>query len=218
LGQTIATVTFDGLGRVLSTNGDGTAQLTKSTSPIPTSPRRAVARGHQYDWPAPAASSSATPRWPRPTRQDAHDDSTRSKHAQAGGFLLEALIGVLIFSFGILGIVGLQAASLRHTGDSNTARSHLSGQFADFENVDRRSGSAQGEIRQHGRRAGYVTFKADGNLPGGRCQSPPIVLVDPAAPVPQSPSVQGHVVLVSVFWRTARRPAVQITRRPASSV
>ena len=26
-----------------------------------------------------------------------------------GGFLLEALIGVLIFSFGILGIVGLQA-------------------------------------------------------------------------------------------------------------
>src|SRR6185503_1104812 len=44
--------------------------------------------------------------------------SIRSKHAQAGGFLLEALIGVLIFSFGILGIVGLQAQSLRHTGES----------------------------------------------------------------------------------------------------
>jgi type IV pilus assembly protein PilV len=40
------------------------------------------------------------------------------KRTQSGGFLLEALIGVLIFSFGILGIVGLQAQSLRHTGDA----------------------------------------------------------------------------------------------------
>ena len=139
--------------------------------------------------------------------------STRSKHAQAGGFLLEALIGVLIFSFGILGIVGLQAASLRHTGDSEyRAEADLSGQFADLENVDRRSGSAQGEIRQHDRRRrvrhvqerrgqpSWVVVATNTNIP--------IVLVDPAAPVPQSPSVQGHVVLVSVFWKTAGDTAV----------
>src|SRR5438067_10342212 len=37
---------------------------------------------------------------------------------QQGSFLLEALIGILIFSFGVLGIVGLQAQSMRHISDA----------------------------------------------------------------------------------------------------
>ena len=36
---------------------------------------------------------------------------------QSGAFLLEALVGVLIFAFGILGLVGLQAVALRNTND-----------------------------------------------------------------------------------------------------
>ena len=38
-------------------------------------------------------------------------------HRQAGGFLLEALVGIMIFAFGILGLVGLQAQALRNTND-----------------------------------------------------------------------------------------------------
>jgi type IV pilus assembly protein PilV len=38
-------------------------------------------------------------------------------HAQSGAFLLEALVGVLIFAFGILGLVGLQAQAIRNTND-----------------------------------------------------------------------------------------------------
>ena len=38
--------------------------------------------------------------------------------AQHGGSLLEALITVLIFSVGILGIVGLEAAKLKDTSDA----------------------------------------------------------------------------------------------------
>jgi hypothetical protein len=57
-----------------------------------------------------------------------------------------------------------------------------------------------------------VTFKNDAaTLPGvvvATSTNIPIVLVDPAAPVPQSPSVQGHVVLVSVFWKIAGDPTV----------
>jgi type IV pilus assembly protein PilV len=43
--------------------------------------------------------------------------SNSQRHSQSGAYLLEALIGILIFSLGVLGIVGLQAASLRSTSD-----------------------------------------------------------------------------------------------------
>src|SRR5436190_24304943 len=43
---------------------------------------------------------------------------TQIRRAQQGAFLLEALIGILIFSLGILGIVGLQAQAIRFTNDS----------------------------------------------------------------------------------------------------
>ena len=45
--------------------------------------------------------------------------STTSRRYQTGAYLLEALIGILIFALGILGIVGLQAASLRTTTDNS---------------------------------------------------------------------------------------------------
>lgn len=41
-----------------------------------------------------------------------------SRQYQSGAYLLEALIGMLIFALGVLGIVGLQAASMRTTVDS----------------------------------------------------------------------------------------------------
>lgn len=39
-------------------------------------------------------------------------------HSQNGSMLLEALIGILIFSMGILAVVGLQGASVRATTDA----------------------------------------------------------------------------------------------------
>ena len=46
-----------------------------------------------------------------PRRPAAH------RRDQSGAFLLEALVGILIFAFGILGLVGLQAAALRNTNN-----------------------------------------------------------------------------------------------------
>lgn len=128
------------------------------------------------------------------------------KRAQSGGFLLEALIGVLIFSFGILGIVGLQAQSLRHTGDAEyraeatyLANSLISKMWTDDPAVLKaKYDSTVGD-------AGYVTFANDAaRLPGvvvATTTNLPTVLVDPAAPAPQTPSLQGHVVQVTVFWQ-----------------
>lgn len=51
-----------------------------------------------------------------------HPTGTRSHSASArdqrGSFILEALIAILIFSFGVLGIVALQAQSLKATNES----------------------------------------------------------------------------------------------------
>jgi type IV pilus assembly protein PilV len=41
-----------------------------------------------------------------------------SPRGQRGSFLLEALVGIAIMSFGILGIVGLQAQSIRWVNDA----------------------------------------------------------------------------------------------------
>ena len=40
------------------------------------------------------------------------------KQAQNGSALIEALVAVLVFSFGILALVSMQTASLRSTGDA----------------------------------------------------------------------------------------------------
>jgi type IV pilus assembly protein PilV len=44
--------------------------------------------------------------------------SPKDRNAQGGSILLEALIGILIFSLGILGLMGLQAASIRNTTEA----------------------------------------------------------------------------------------------------
>ena len=42
----------------------------------------------------------------------------RQDHAQIGVMLIEALIGILIFSIGILALIGMQATALRNTTDA----------------------------------------------------------------------------------------------------
>lgn len=44
--------------------------------------------------------------------------SISSSHRQNGVVLLEALIAILVFSLGVLGIVGLQAAMIKNTNDA----------------------------------------------------------------------------------------------------
>lgn len=139
------------------------------------------------------------------------NSSINARSEQSGGFLLEALIGILIFSFGILGIVGLQAQSLRHTGQSEYraeamyyANSLISQMWTDD------PAGLKAKYDSTGSGAGYVAFK---NLVGGAGGLPgvvvatdvnlPIVLVDPVAPAAQPPSVQSHVVQVTVFWQAA---------------
>ena len=44
--------------------------------------------------------------------------TARSPAGQHGGFLLEALVGILIFSLGVLGLVALQGRAIGYTSDA----------------------------------------------------------------------------------------------------
>lgn len=64
--------------------------------------------------------------------------NSASKRPQRGGFLLEALVGILIFTFGVLGLVGLQARAIGYVSDAAyrgeaayLASSYLSRMWAD---------------------------------------------------------------------------------------
>lgn len=67
---------------------------------------------------------------------------SRQRSNQGGFALLEALISLLIFSLGVLGIVGIQAAMIKHTSDakyradaSYIAQQRLGMMWADPDNV-----------------------------------------------------------------------------------
>lgn len=60
------------------------------------------------------------------------------RRAQRGGFLLEALVGILIFTLGVLGLMALQARAIAYTGDAQyrgeaayLANSYVSKMWAD---------------------------------------------------------------------------------------
>ena len=118
------------------------------------------------------------------------------RHAQHGGFLLEALIAILIVSFGILGIVGLQAQSIRHVNDAQyrseaiyLANSVVSRMWTD----DVTTIKANYDSTLGG--AGYLAFKNEVQMLPGASLKDPKILFDPAPT-----SAQSETVTVIVYW------------------
>jgi type IV pilus assembly protein PilV len=124
-------------------------------------------------------------------------------HAQQGAFLLEALIGILIFSLGILGIVGLQAQAIRSTNDAEyraeavyLANSLISQMWADNRNTLKANyDSTVGGPK-------YTQFQTDltNGMLGAIFPSPPIVKVD-TADLPTAVTKTSSVVQVQIFWQ-----------------
>jgi len=119
------------------------------------------------------------------------------------------MIAILIFALGVLGIVGLQATSMRFTNDAQyrgeavyLANSLMARMWAD----DTDPLALLAKYDSAGGGAGYLAFKQlVSTLPGAPANDP-IVRVNPAAcgnpPVPVViPSVQSSVVCITVFWQ-----------------
>ena len=125
------------------------------------------------------------------------------RQRQSGAYLLEALIGMLIFSLGILGIVGLQAASLRSTSDAALraeavfAANQYIGQMwtSDESQLDSYSSATKGPA--------YVDFAAQLKAAqGGAYYQDPAVVFD-AIP---APSTTSRVVTISIKWKICTDP------------
>ena len=118
---------------------------------------------------------------------------------QTGSFLLEALIGILIFAFGVLGIVGLQAHSLRVTNESQyraeasyLANAVMSEMWTDdYTTLKTKYDSVLGTG------AGYTKFKTDvKNKLGAVWVSDPELIFDDA----KAPSLQSSYVTIKVKY------------------
>lgn len=115
--------------------------------------------------------------------------------------MLEALISILIFSFGILGLVGLQAQSIRHINDAQyrgeavyLANSYVAQMWADDPLV---LGTKYGKGGN-----GYNALRAmTRSLPGAEldANAPEVTLA--AGPSVSRTGVPSTLVTVSIFWQ-----------------
>jgi type IV pilus assembly protein PilV len=127
------------------------------------------------------------------------------RRAQEGAFLLEALIGILIFSLGILGIVGLQAQAIRFTNDAEyraeavyLANSLISQMWAD------KRATLKAMYDSAGGGPKYVQFRTDvqTRMTGAILAPDPVVKVDPTdGSLPAAVTRNSSVVQVQITWQ-----------------
>ena len=137
---------------------------------------------------------------------------TNMRRAQSGAYLLEALIGILIFSFGILGIVGLQAQAIRFTNDSEyraeavyLANSLISQMWTENQSQLQTKYRSPGGVE-------YLNFKTLKVAPalGAAMTADPVVLVNdatlPASPSKNATGTPSSIVQVTIFWQLPGDP------------
>jgi type IV pilus assembly protein PilV len=116
---------------------------------------------------------------------------------EAGSALLEALISILIFSFGVLGLIGILAGSIRATNDAryraeaaNLAQALIGDMWSTrAADLDAQFGSGGTKlVAWQTQVAGLLPSATGGNLP----------LVDLTQP---GLSAQSRSVVVTMFWQ-----------------
>lgn len=130
--------------------------------------------------------------------------SIHHKSVQQGVVIIEAMIAILIFSIGVLGIVGMQANMIKNTADSNYR--------ADASYIAQQTiGTMWADMDPVGNLDNYVALDdISALLPGGqRNVSKVSVVVDDAG------AVIGGVFTVTVGWTApGETPAADDTTAP----
>ncbi len=139
------------------------------------------------------------------------------KASQAGIAMVEAMVAIVIFSIGILGIVGMQARSTQMMTDSvfraqaaQVATELISEMWtSDPSRRDQQFSSASGGIRYLQWRS---RFQSGANGLPGSVANPPVVVVQtiqvPQPTVPPSNYTMTNVT-ITVFWQRSGAPVSQ---------
>ena len=113
---------------------------------------------------------------------------------QQGVMLLEALVGILIFSIGILAMLGMQAVGMRNTIDSKyrSEAAYLANQIVGTMWVDRANIATYDDAAGGNARLTAWVNKVTSTLPQ-----------DPAAPATTAPSITiaGRQATILVRWK-----------------
>ena len=134
-------------------------------------------------------------------------DVPASKQVQSGVMLLEALIAILLFAVGILGIVGLQGTAIKQVTDarSRSDASMLANQLiGQMWMTDRASSTLFNQFTSGGAsNAKYTAWK------GTVAATLPVpALYDPSVVVNHTANDPGEgTVTISVFWLAPSEPA-----------
>jgi len=129
------------------------------------------------------------------------------RQRQSGAYLLEALIGILVFALGILGIVGLQAASLRATSDAGLRAEAVfaANQYVGQMWTDDESALVANYSSTVGTGQPYQNLITELQQAYGAAYDPakpPTVRFDTIAP----PTPTSHYVEIVITWKSCQTP------------
>ena len=128
---------------------------------------------------------------------------TRISKSQGGVILIEALIGILIFSIGILALIGMQAAAMKNTTDAKyrSEAAFLANQIIGQMWVDRGNLAAYDD----GSMTSPLRIQWDADV------AALLPVTTPVAPATSNPSIlvlagSGNKVTVTIQWRQPGDP------------
>ena len=167
------------------------------------------ARVHDVIMDARQPGPKARLRMPNPDTTTCASEAAPSLRSQTGSMLLEAFIAILIFSMGILAIVGMQASAVKSSTDAkyrseaSLLANDLIGQMWAS---DRTPAVMQASFQGGGGTDGtaYTAWysKVQATLPGSGAH-PPAVSIDPAT----------SIVTVAVQWKAPNDPPADPAHR-----
>jgi type IV pilus assembly protein PilV len=131
-----------------------------------------------------------------PAGQVPRPHAGRRSRFQRGSYLLEALIAILIFSFGILGLIGLLGSSIRITNDARfrtEAANLASAMVAEMWTMN--AAQMDTQFGAGGSKLTNWQTKASNLLPSAGTYPPTVDLTQPGL------SPESRTVVVSVFWQ-----------------
>lgn len=126
----------------------------------------------------------------------------RAQSRESGVMLIEALIAILIFSIGILAVVGMQGVAIKNVTESKyrseaafLANELISNMWTDAGNV----GLYNYPGSSHPKLVNWVA-KVDATLPGTAAFRPRVTIT-PAVVVPPAPAPVGATVQIELYWQ-----------------